>query len=42
LHRDLPRKASLGGYTDGNIDCISWKLNVTPRKCLGFCTMFHQ
>jgi len=34
LRRDLPRKASLGGYTDS----IVWNLNATPRKCLAFKT----
>jgi len=38
LRRDLPRKASLSGYTDKDIDCIVWNLNATPRKCLGFKT----
>lgn len=38
LRRDLPRKASLCGYTDDDIDSIIWNLNSTPRKCLGFKT----
>jgi len=38
LRRDLPRKASLSGYTDKDIDSIVWNLNATPRKCLGFRT----
>jgi IS30 family transposase len=38
LRRDLPRKASLSGYTDEDIDSIVWNLNATPRKCLGFRT----
>ena len=38
LRRDLPRKASLSGYTDKDIDDIVWNLNATPRKCLGFKT----
>jgi IS30 family transposase len=38
LRRDLPRKASLSGYTDKDIDSIVWNLNATPRKCLGFKT----
>jgi len=36
--RDLPRKASLSGYSDDDIDSIVWNLNSTPRKCLGFKT----
>ena len=38
LRRDLPRKASLSGYSDKDIDSIVWNLNTTPRKCLGFRT----
>ena len=38
LRRDLPRKASLSGYSDKDIDSIVWNLNATPRKCLGFKT----
>ena len=38
LRRDLPRKASLSGYSDKDIDAIVWNLNATPRKCLGFKT----
>ncbi len=38
LRRDLPRKTSLGGYTDNDIDSIVWNLNSTPRKCLAFKT----
>ena len=38
LRRDLPRKASLSGYSDKDIDSIVWNLNTTPRKCLGFKT----
>ena len=38
LRRDLPRRASLSGYSDEDIDGIVWNLNATPRKCLGFKT----
>ena len=38
LRRDLPRKASLSGYSDKDIEAIVWNLNATPRKCLGFKT----
>jgi transposase, IS30 family len=38
LRRDLPRKTSLGGYTDADIDDVIWNLNATPRKCLGYQT----
>ena len=30
LRRDLPRKASLRGYSDSDIDNIVWNLNATP------------
>ena len=38
LRRDLPRKASLSGYSDEDINSIVWNLNATPRKCLAFKT----
>ena len=38
LRRDLPRKTSLSGYTDADIDDVIWNLNATPRKCLGYRT----
>ncbi|HYN46683.1 MAG TPA: IS30 family transposase [Allosphingosinicella sp.] len=38
LRRDLPRKTSLAGYTDADIDDVIWNLNSTPRKCLGYRT----
>jgi IS30 family transposase len=38
VRRDLPRKSSLGDYTDDDIDDVIWNLNSTPRKCLGYKT----
>lgn len=38
VRRDLPRKTSLGDYTDDDIDDLIWNLNSTPRKCLGYRT----
>jgi transposase, IS30 family len=38
LRRDLPRKTSLGDYTDADIDDVIWNLNATPRKCLRYRT----
>ena len=38
IRRDLPRKTSLGDYTDADIDDVIWSLNTTPRKCLGYRT----
>ncbi len=36
LRRELPRKTSLGDYTDDDINDVIWNLNSTPRKCLGY------
>jgi IS30 family transposase len=38
IRRDLPRKTSLGAYTDVDIDDVIWNLNATPRKCLDYRT----
>ena len=38
LRRDLPRKTSLGDYTDDDIDAVVWNLNSTPRKRRGYRT----
>jgi transposase, IS30 family len=38
IRRDLPRKTSLGEYTDADIDDVIWNLNATPRKCLDYRT----
>jgi IS30 family transposase len=38
VRRDLPRKTSLAGYTDADIDDVIWNLNSTPRKCLRYRT----
>jgi IS30 family transposase len=38
IRRDLPRKISLAGYTDADIDDVIWNLNATPRKCLAYQT----
>jgi IS30 family transposase len=38
LRRELPRRTSLTDYTDDDIDDVSWNLNSTPRKCLGYRT----
>ena len=38
LRRDLPRKTTLGDYTDADIDDVVWNLNATPRKCLAYST----
>ena len=38
IRRDLPRKTSLRGCTDADIDGVVWNLNATPRKCLGYRT----
>ena len=38
IRRSLPRHATLDGYTDEDIEAMVWRLNTTPRKCLGFRT----
>ena len=38
IRRDLPRKTNLSDYTDDDIDDVTWNLNLTPRKCLGYRT----
>jgi IS30 family transposase len=38
LRRDLPRRTALTDYTDADIDDVTWNLNATPRKCLGYRT----
>lgn len=38
LRSELPRKTNLGDYTDADIDDVTWALNTTPRKCLGYRT----
>ena len=38
LRRDLPRKTDITNYTVRDISEITWAINSTPRKCLGFKT----
>jgi IS30 family transposase len=38
LRRDMPRKTNLHDYTARNIDDLTWAINSTPRKSLGFKT----
>ena len=38
LRRDMPRKTDVTDYSERDIDDITWNLNTTPRKCLGFRT----
>ncbi len=38
FRRDMPRKTDIKDYTEQDIDDITWNLNTTPRKCLGFRT----
>ena len=38
LRRDMPRKSDIKNYTSRDIDEITWAVNSTPRKCLGFKT----
>jgi IS30 family transposase len=38
LRRDMPRKTDITNYTVQDIGEITWAVNSTPRKCLGFKT----
>jgi len=38
LRRDMPRKTPINEYTETDIQEITWAVNSTPRKCLGFKT----
>jgi len=38
LRRDMPRKTDINSYSPRDIDEITWAVNSTPRKCLGFKT----
>ena len=38
IRRDMPRKADISKYTLNDIDQLTWAINSTPRKCLGFKT----
>lgn len=38
FRRDMPRKTNLRDYSPRDIDELTWALNSTPRKCLGFKT----
>lgn len=38
LRRDMPRKKDVTNYTARDIGEITWAVNSTPRKCLGYKT----
>ncbi|MBD3660615.1 MAG: IS30 family transposase [Arenibacter algicola] len=38
LRRDMPRKTDITNYTGRDIGEITWAVNSTPRKCLGYKT----
>ena len=38
VRRDLPRKTELQHWTDHDIETLTFLLNSTPRKCLGYRT----
>ncbi len=46
IRRDMPRKTDIKDDSDQDIDDITWNLNTTPRKSLGFRTpaeaFFHN
>ena len=41
VRRDLPRKTDLEKWTDQDIQTLTFIINSTPRKCLGFKTPFE-
>jgi len=38
LRRDMPRKTDITNYTTRDVGEITWAVNSTPRKCLGYKT----
>ncbi len=38
FRRDLPRKADCKDYTPQDFENLTWMINSTPRKCLGYKT----
>ena len=38
IRRDMPGKTDISNYTLNDIDELTWTINSTPRKCLGFKT----
>jgi len=38
LRRDMPRKTDITAYSAQDINDITWAVNSTPRKCLGYKT----
>ena len=34
----MPRKTNITDYTPRDVEDLTWCLNSTPRKCLGFIT----
>ncbi len=38
FRRDMPRKSDISDYTVQDIVDLTWAINSTPRKCLGFKT----
>ena len=38
FRRDLPRKANYKDYTGDDFQTLTWMINSTPRKCLGYKT----
>jgi transposase, IS30 family len=38
LRRDMPRKTDITNYSARDISEITWAVNSTPRKCLGYKT----
>ena len=38
FRRDMPRKTDITNYSAQDIAYLTWAINTTPRKCLGFKT----
>ena len=38
IRRDMPRKTDIENYTLDDINELTWAINSTPRKCLGYKT----
>lgn len=42
IRRYIPKGVSLDGLTDGEIEELEYRLNSTPRKCLGYLTPYEK
>lgn len=42
IRRHIPKGVSLDGFTEVQIKKLEYRLNSTPRKCLGFLTAYEK